>query len=81
MFEISQGQAEGEEREEQENELLALEAIFENEDIELIEHDNPEGHLPGKSYCFVVEPEKNQLFFLCTIDSSPFCLFFLLDVC
>lgn len=47
QFEISQGQAEGEEREEQENELLALEAIFENEDLELIGHDHPDGHLPG----------------------------------
>ena len=49
QFELSQDQAEGEEREEQENELLALEAIYENEDLEIIGHDNPDGHLPGMS--------------------------------
>ncbi|RUS90286.1 hypothetical protein EGW08_001975 [Elysia chlorotica] len=47
LFELSQDQAEGEEREEQENELLALEAIYENEDLEIIGHDNSNGHLPG----------------------------------
>ncbi|CAG5123249.1 unnamed protein product [Candidula unifasciata] len=45
---IVQGKlAEGEDREEQENELFALQAIFENEDLEICKHDNPHGHTPG----------------------------------
>lgn len=39
--------AEGDDRIEQENELFALEAIFENEDLEICKHNNPNGHPPG----------------------------------
>lgn len=32
---------------EQENELFALEAIYETEDLEICKHDNASGHPPG----------------------------------
>ncbi|CAL1536229.1 unnamed protein product [Lymnaea stagnalis] len=51
--------AEGEDRLEQENELFALEAIFENEDIEICKHDNPNGHPPGGIFNIPIKTPDN----------------------
>ncbi|KAK6976437.1 E3 ubiquitin-protein ligase RNF14-like isoform X2 [Biomphalaria glabrata] len=51
--------AEGDDRIEQENELFALEAIFENEDLEICKHNNPNGHPPGGVFNIPVYTPEN----------------------
>ncbi|XP_005097488.1 E3 ubiquitin-protein ligase RNF14 isoform X2 [Aplysia californica] len=48
--------AEGEDLEDQVNELIALKAIYENEDIEICEHENSQRDLPGGIFNIPIFP-------------------------